>query len=141
MRDILFKGKGKEGEGWKEGYYWFCRDTLLCFATAEEQEKNEHHYILFDGFCDWNMTMPHYRLEIIPETLCRYIGLTDKNGCRIWEGDIISIGDRAIPYVVEWYDTGFMGKASAGDRIGLLHWSDRIEVIGNIFDNPELIRN
>lgn len=79
-------------------------------------------------------------LEIDPSTICQCTGLTDKNGKKIWESDIIHIGDKSIPYIVEWHDTGFMGNSvNAMDRIGLKYWSAQIEVIGNIFDNPKLL--
>lgn len=117
MREILFKAKDIKG-CWHEG--------LLC------HEENA-------WFISNKAGAPR-AFEVMKNTISQYTGLTDKNGNKIWENNIIHIGDKAIPYIVEWHDTGFMGKAvKAMDRIGLKYWSSKIEIIGNIFDNPELL--
>ena len=72
--------------------------------------------------------------------LMQYTGLKDKNGKEIYEGDIFHIGDKKILYVVEWIDCGLKGKQIRNKScIGLDYWKDDIEVIGNIYENPELI--
>lgn len=71
----------------------------------------------------------------------QFTGLLDKNGVEIYEGYIIIIGDPKIKYIVEWHDTGL--KARQWDNqsyIGLTHWQDRIKVVGNIYENPELLK-
>ena len=75
MREILYKAKGRDGEGWKEGYYWRTRDTTFCFR--EDYEKNPditHHYILFDQMSDWGLPNRKLQMDIIPETLCQFTG-------------------------------------------------------------------
>lgn len=70
----------------------------------------------------------------------QYTGLKDKNGKEIYEGDEFHLGDPRITYKVVWHDTGFMGKQNgAGSFVGLKHWKNRIEIIGNIYENPELL--
>lgn len=70
----------------------------------------------------------------------QYTELQDRNGKDIYEGDIYHQGDKNIRYVVVWADTGLIGKQSGtSSYVGLRHWRDRIEVIGNRYSNPELL--
>jgi hypothetical protein len=70
----------------------------------------------------------------------QYTGLQDVNGKDIYEGDIYHHGEPKILYVVEWHDTGFKGRqVSNKSTAGLTHWQDRIQIIGNVFENPELL--
>ena len=72
--------------------------------------------------------------------LMQYTGLKDTNNKEIYEGDIFHIGSKKILYVVEWIDCGLKGKQIRNKScIGLDYWKDDIEVIGNIYENPELI--
>lgn len=72
--------------------------------------------------------------------LMQYTGLNDKNNKEIYEGDIFHIGSKKILYVVEWIDCGLKGRQIRNKSwIGLDYWKDDIEVIGNIYENPELL--
>lgn len=72
--------------------------------------------------------------------LMQYTGLKDKNGKEIYEGDIFHIGSKKILYVVEWIDCGLKGKQIRnGSWIGLDFWKKDIEILGNIYENPELM--
>ena len=69
-----------------------------------------------------------------------FIGLHDKNGKEIYEGDIYHMGDNTITYTVVWNDSGFIGKQNGSSSYaGLEYWMDRIEIIGNIYENKNLI--
>lgn len=80
-------------------------------------------------------------------TICQYTGLTDKNGKKIFEGDILRHADETILKTV-WNDRkyGFAAQCVKGSALlkdckwGLWEFeSDEVEVIGNVFDNPELL--
>jgi len=68
--------------------------------------------------------------------LMQYTGLKDKNGKEIYEGDIISRIGCGLSKVVEWRET----KKYAGFNIGN-EYKYGIEVIGNIYSNPELLKD
>ena len=72
-REILFKAKRKDNGEWVEGYYFGVgeKHMILNFSTDESGTY-------------------HNMYEIDPETLCQYTGLTDKNGNKIWENDIVT---------------------------------------------------
>lgn len=129
MREILFKGKSVNDGRWVFG--------------------DLSNY----GVCKTITTVKDFRIidscEVIPETVGQYTGLKDKNGTKIFENDIISahpdelFPDDEIRLVVEWHDYGWFGKGSKGRYTSLeSKWvSDLFEVIGNRFDNPELLED
>lgn len=140
MREIIFRGKRVDNGKWVEGCYVNHLTRMLCPIGDFLKEGDEKHYIVKSGFADWNMPRDLEFVEVIPETVGQYTGLKDKNGKMIFEGDIFSLGDKNILYVVEWCDTGLKGKQTGSTSwVGLEHWQDRIEIIGNIHDNPELL--
>jgi len=75
------------------------------------------------------------------DVLMQYTGLKDKNGVEIYEGDILSLGDTASIAQVVWDDFKFKLKwvnpIGASDKI--YAWKDDLEVIGNIYEKPELL--
>lgn len=132
MREILFKAKVKDNGKWVEGYYIKRYDLL----------GNEEHLIFHaDSYKVWECA------EIDPETLCEFTGLCDKNGKRIWENDVVWLvcdGKEHI-YQIVWDNSELDFKATKGEEnygtnYEYLLCCDEIEVIGNIFDNPELLQ-
>lgn len=128
MREILFRGKRIDNGEWIEGFY--CQTNSGSFI----RDKSEN------GF-----TYP-----IIPETVGQYTGLTDKNGTKIFEGDIVST-DLERPYnIVEFRQGCFMYECNDGNRdyydimLPILDeeqtCDNYVEIIGNIHDNPELLK-
>ena len=132
MREILFKAKRVEDDEWVEGYYQKRHDFL---------ENEEHLIFHVDSHTVWEYA------EIIPETLCQFTGKTDKNGKRIWESDVVWLvydGKEHI-YQIVWDNSELDFKATNGEEnygsnFEYLLCCDEIEVIGNIFDNPELLQ-
>ena len=129
MREILFRGKRTDNGEWIEGFY-----------SAEEYNpyigKIEYiPRIQIIGKC--------VSLGVIPETVGQYTGLTDKNGVRIFEGDIVervSDGERAV---ISWlkYSACF-GLSFDGWCCGFDDYDfspNDFKAIGNIHDNPELL--
>lgn len=126
MREILFRGKRVDNGEWVEGGILVDGDY---FAIC-----------VYSDYHGW-----HEFVEVIPETVGQYTGITDINGKKIFEGDIVD-------------EYTALGKLGAERR--LVQWSDlfggwhlsesssmygggicaRYKVIGNIHDNPELLK-
>lgn len=135
MREILFKAKRINNGEWVEGYYQKRYDLL----------GNEEHLI----FRAYSYTVWEYT-EINPETLCQFTGLCDKNGNKIWENDIFQYTDETMVTqkdLIEYNEThASFVRLRNTEKLGLQYlWIDEAtcnhgEVIGNIFDNPELLQ-
>ena len=132
-REILFKAKRKDNGEWLEGYYIYCRKRHYILPVVNKA-------VGFDEREDeW--------VEIVPETLCQYTGLTDKNGQKIWENDILKAHlDENYPEDITytkiiWSECRFCTKENySSDVETLKKWDgEYFEVCGNIFDNPELL--
>ena len=130
MREILFRGKRLDNGEWVEGYLYITHN-------------GEHEISIYND----EVNIERWTHEVDPSTVGQYTGLTDKNGNRIWEGDILrSCYDNLYPYdesieVVKWFLNGWhiqQGEypPDAMDGDGVMPYS---EVIGNIHDNPELL--
>ena len=117
MREIIFRGKDKFDGEWYVGS--LSHDTKYgnCFI-----EVSVHQGIA---------------KEVIPETVGQYTGLTDKNGVKVFEGDIVRIFDGEYFSGVIKYSNE-QGSFTVDDT-SLHYWISDIEVIGNIHDNSELL--
>lgn len=84
------------------------------------------------------------KFPVYRDTVGEYTGKTDKNGKRIFEGDILRITSRLFNYIVKVvYDKDecrFIGQKADGTWSEFACW-ESVEVIGNIYDNPELLNN
>ena len=144
MREIKFRAKDTLGRSWFVGSYIFTDDNTN--NPFRRHPFKESHRIIFYSSGDWNMG-GWSDVEIDPSTLGQYTGLRDKNGKEIYEGDIVkSISGKVgyviflqqeMGYVVVWdnCDTR-LGHRNRGEGY---ECDESIEVIGNIYDNPELI--
>lgn len=121
MREILFRGKRIDNGEWvTSNTFYQCNGEIKLWDER-------------DGY-----------VEVIPETVGQYIGLTDKNGKKIFEGDIVH-GYWNTKFLI-FFDScclQFRAKLSGGTEKDIDYYGDskKIEVIGNIYDNPELLRS
>ena len=126
MREILFKAK--TNNGWVEG--------MLA-------NKNGKYYIS-------NSSGSPFAYEVFPYTICQFTGLCDKSGNKIWENDIFQYTDETMVAqrdLIEYNEThASFVRLHNTEKLGLQYlWIDEAtcnhgEVIGNIFDNPELLQ-
>lgn len=141
MREILFRGKRIDNGEWVEGDLRQDRDFLYTFIDGWDYCVGETG-LEREPFID----------EVIPETVGQYTGLTDKNGVKIFEGDIVdassewwdacgSAGHDSPIIIVEWDEgvCGFAPFAIYDCDCDVYINADGCEVIGNIHDNPELV--
>ena len=155
MRSILFKALGADETDkshWYTGYYWRTQDTTYCIVSDYEKDPNNtHHYIVFDEMTDWGLPNRKLRADINPDTLCEYTGRLDHNKNRIWEHDIVQITDLlSDPYAISRYVVRYLEvegafvltdpKSCKFSHFNEFHDKCRIEVIGNEFDNPKLLK-
>ena len=125
MREILFRGKRTDNGEWVQGY--------ICRYGWTGKEKD---YIIPD------YASALYTIEIGPETVGQYTGLTDKNGRKIFEGDIVWNSYNEDYGKVEWdNDTArFIITCSTFTVNFNSVWSEELEIVGNVYDNPELLK-
>ena len=140
MREIKFRA-------WDNHYKYMNYKIIVGIYGDWEKVKDDKNYTScamwiepknVDYKCEphWSHFEPYH--ENIK--LMQYTGLKDKNGVEIYEGDIVSIDERNIFYIVEWHDTGLKGRQYNNQSyIGLEYWKNIMEVIGNIYENPELL--
>lgn len=134
-REIKFRGKVKHHNpmtnpenGWVEGYY------------LQDLTQGEMRSYIFNCPCSW---------EVTPETVGQLTGLLDKNGKEIYEGDVIQSYDsegNPIKHYISWRSDNAAYSATVLEYPHLFcaviqDWIDEFEkeVIGNVFDNPELL--
>ena len=84
--------------------------------------------------------------RVDPETVRQYTGFVDKNGKKIFEGDIVSIyNSKAFLFAVAWNDNHYILKCTTNgvsdNILNVIESSEDVEVVGNIYDNPELIKD
>lgn len=141
----LFKAKRRnwkefpKEQWWVEGYY--CKRKTGHYTDTGYQEEYRDCIIaeFSDGGINW--------CDIDLPTICQCTGLKDKNGKLIWENDIVKhynhpdFPDRYDTGVIQWDDIGLRFKRTSTmcEEDVCINISCIYEVIGNIFDNPELL--
>ena len=135
MREILFRGKRVDGYGWIYGGLIY-----------DEAEYNQPRIVIGREYSTgtfFNAQAP----RVMRDTVGQYTGLTDKNGKKIFEGDIVqgtivSAWNKAlIRCEVVYNKDSFISveRTRNQDRVHKVKFAKDIEVIGNIYDNPELL--
>ena len=126
----LYHGKRVDNGKWVEGYFFETNTPVYRAFIIMDMAVD-----ITDGYTD---ILGFNIVEVDPETVGQYTGLTDKNGKMICEGDIVKYdGNYSIGYVNGVYrlfnESGFYS-------VSVHNYYSYLEVIGNIHDNPELLK-
>ena len=141
MREILFRGKRLDNNEWA------CGSLFADYADCSLKEQGRcvcsHDGSLTYIFVWDDEYHEHRDIEVDYSTVGQYTGLRDKNGQRIFEGDVVRGKDvrecgRDIFGCVDHRDGSFVIVESLATHYGWIDYD--VEVIGNIYDNPELMK-
>ena len=132
-REILFRGKSIGMDIWLYGklfnYGLTAPSNVPCISVCVPTS--------------WKEAYNFYRVH--PNTIGQYTGLKDKNGVKIFEGDVVIIGEKLKAKVI-YYDGAFRMQSEFSPTLidttdmGYMMREFSVRVIGNIHDNPELIK-
>ena len=124
----LYRAKRIDNGEWVEGY--------LSYPFCTKKGNESYYFYAKDSlgfFC---------RCVVDASTICQCTGLKDENGKLIWENDIVEISREHGYFIVEWQeDDAMWAVTQCGVIAGNFYnyWGYELEVIGNIFDNQELL--
>ena len=140
-REILFKAKRIDNGKWVEGYLYKIHDSTFIFPLITNGSYDVTRKVMkFMNPC----------FEVQPEAICQYTGLTDKNGKKIWENDVVFIDaysyiepEDEVMGVVAYSDTyacyGILGNKFVPISDCMGSYKTIYHAMGNIFDNPEFL--
>lgn len=133
MRDILFRGKRTDTGEWVYGslVYWPGDDEIGTIVVVES--KDEAGFIFGE------------HIEVYLNTVGQYTGLVDKNGTKIFEGDILDLPRWYVAYSGDLHEglgmnAGWYHVRDNFESWGELECVEWHEILGNIHDNPELLK-
>ena len=144
-RDIIFHGKRVDNGEWIEGGVCIGDNCAHIVRQITQHIKRD------DYEC--------YAVEVDPVTVSQFTGLIDKNGKKVFEGDILRFNDKYKPYFAEvvfetenigscgccysaFEGSGFVGKVLPGSEYDYSCFSNDFkdaEIVGNAFDNPKMV--
>lgn len=154
---VPYRAKLKNLDKWIYGYYAAKQSTTYCIKEDYENFPVEtEHYIVKDSMTDWGLPNEFQLYRVSGDTVCRNTGCVDQDNNSIFENDIVvkvledfatnKNGDklkcftRTVKGVIK-YKNGSFGVETEenGDGQFLCFFEDTCKVIGNVFDNPELL--
>lgn len=122
-REILFRGWNKKNKNWLYGYYFaYCG----------------HHFISVDVLNDFSTPLDEYLVDA--DTVGQYTGLKDKNGKKIFEGDILNVDFLDVTRTVSYCKDGFVCETANTISYDLHNVYKDCCVVGNVHENQELIK-
>ena len=130
IREVIFRGKRTDNGKWE------CGDLL------SPNEFNAIPHIVYIAYLNEYGDIGEISTPVIPETVGQFTGLTDKNGKRIFEGDIVTgyfNHEKIVGYIFYGGNAQFFIQRDGIYGIGLDNSDCWLEVISNIHDNPELL--
>lgn len=135
MREIVFRGKDIDNKGWVYGALVQQQDDPLREKTLIISYSNYQ-------YGDFSEAVIH---EVDPETAGQYTGFVDKNGKKIFEGDILSVcNSKAFLFVVEWNGNQYVLKCTTNgvsdNILNVIESPEDVEVVGNIYDNTNPLK-
>ena len=147
MREILFIGKLSHNNKWVVGNLVFSQEGNPYIIPSDIIEQDGHHLRIFDDNAYW----------VNNNTIGQYTGLKDKNGTKIFEGDIIKDVSDGVVFTVFYADGGFaiesnpvhfgygyQGNSNPRESLSDMQTGSYVEgncvVIGNIHDNKDLLK-
>ena len=132
MKEILFRGKRIDNGEWVEGYLIACASKAFIVDASDKTSLRSATTGREDKY-DWRS------IRDDPATIGQYTGLVDKNGKKIFEGDIVKQRNEIGTI---YYERNYCTFAIVLKRNADLfqHIKYKCEIIGNIHDNPELLR-
>ena len=154
-REIKFRGYDPDTKRWYYGS--LVKQNKTTYVTSEDYDQNPSNtewFIFWDEMTDWCLPNRHLQGSVDPKSIGEYTGLHDKNKRKIYESDILKVtGEDGESYAatVKWFgDEDYPAFDLAGipaawnydaNALATIFQSgvETCEVIGNIFENPELL--
>lgn len=146
MRETEYRGKSIETKKWIYGGFHKWEKRQVCPMGDSLKEDDVSYVITINSFADWNMPRNMQAVEVMPDTVGQYIGRSDKNKKKIYEGDIL-LTDCWHTLLIVYFDEDYLQfrvREVVSSRENSIDYYDnnnnvKIEVVGNIYDNPEML--